>query len=354
MTSPYPIVCEPILMSKVWGGRRLAALGKKLPPEGSKDALIGESWELADLGATSASGGGGQAARSIIRNGPLAGKTINDALKLWGQDLLGQIKPTAGGNFPILIKFLDAKEHLSVQVHPSVAYCRSHPEAHLKTECWYIMAAEPGSVIFKGVKPGVTRADFERALREPGTQGAGVVALMESVPAVVGECHNLPSGTVHALGAGVLVAEVQTPSDTTFRVYDWAKEYGRAGRELHVEQSLKCIAWEQARDATRFGKGIGASTPHATRLVSTGFFEVDEVRLAKGERFALAEAGATPRPQVLMVLRGGANIATNAGATSAGATAMKLGETGLVPASVVAGCELIADEASTLLRAIVR
>ncbi len=350
---PYPLICEPILMSKVWGGRRLGALGKKLPPEGGTDAMIGESWELADLGATSASGGGGQAARSVIANGALAGKTINDACKLWGAAMLGDVKPTPAGNFPLLVKFLDAREHLSVQVHPSIAYCKEHPEAHLKTECWYIMAATPGAVIFKGVKPGVTRELFERALREPGTQGAGVVQLMESVPAVVGECHNLPSGTVHALGAGVLVAEVQTPSDTTFRVYDWAKEYGRAGRELHVPQSLACISWERARDATRFGKGIGETgDPRVTRLVSTGYFEVDEIRLGAGEKLGLAQEGTAARPQVVMVLAGGASVESDdAGFASAG---LKLGETALIPAGITGRARVVAGSATTLLRAIVR
>ncbi len=239
MTDPYPLLLRPVLMPKVWGGDRLARFGKAVK-SGEK---IGESWELADLGATSASGAGGGAVRSVIENGPLAGKTIHDAIALWGDAMLPRAALTKDGNFPLLIKFLDAQENLSVQVHPSPAYAAAHPEAHLKTECWYVLDAAPGSVIYKGVKPGVTRAVFERALRSG--DGSGVVALMEAVPAMVGECHNLPSGTVHALGAGVLVAEVQTPSDTTFRVYDW----GRSGRELHIEQAMECIEWGQAPGA---------------------------------------------------------------------------------------------------------
>ncbi|MFO0832392.1 MAG: type I phosphomannose isomerase catalytic subunit [Phycisphaerales bacterium] len=240
--APYPLLFRPTLFPKVWGGDRLARYGKPVTP----GERIGESWELADLPGTSASGAGGGPVRSTIANGPLAGKTIHDAIDLWGDALLHRATRTPEGNFPLLIKFLDAREDLSVQVHPSPAYAASHKDAHLKTECWYILDAAPGSLIYKGVKPGVTRETFEHALR--ADNGKGVVDLLAAVPAVPGECHNLPSGTVHALGAGVLVAEVQTPSDTTFRVYDW----GRTGRELHIEQALECIHWAPAPPAQRF------------------------------------------------------------------------------------------------------
>lgn len=241
---PYPLLFRPALFPKVWGGDRLARFGKAVKP-GDR---VGESWELADLPGTSASGAGGGAVRSVIANGPLAGKTIHDAIDLWSDALLPRAALTPEGNFPLLIKFLDAREDLSVQVHPSPAYAAKHKDAHLKTECWYVLDAAPGSVIYKGVKAGVTREVFERALR--AGDGRGVVDLLEAVPAVVGECHNLPSGTVHALGAGVLVAEVQTPSDTTFRVYDW----GRKGRELHSEQAMECIEWGPAPATTTFTK----------------------------------------------------------------------------------------------------
>jgi len=234
-------------MPKVWGGDRLARFGKAVKP-GDK---VGESWELSDLPGTSASGAGGGAVRSMIVNGPLAGKTIHDAIELWGDALLPRAALTPEGNFPLLIKFLDAQEDLSVQVHPSPAYAAKHKDAHLKTECWYVLDAKPGSVIYKGVKAGVTREVFERALQTG--DGRGLVDMLEAVPAVVGECHSLPSGTVHALGAGVLVAEVQTPSDTTFRVYDW----GRTGRELHIEQAMECIEWGPAPAAVKFDKPRG-------------------------------------------------------------------------------------------------
>lgn len=305
MTDPYVLTFAPILKAKVWGGRRLAQLGKALP----QGVDIGESWEIADLASTSAGGGGGEAARSVITNGPLAGKTLHEAMTLWGGSLLGGARASEAGGFPLLVKFLDAREHLSVQVHPSPEYARAHPEAHLKTECWYVVDAEPGSVIYKGVKPGVTREAFEAALREGA--GEGVVALLDAVPAVIGECHNLPSGTVHALGAGVLVAEVQTPSDTTFRVYDWAAEYGRAGRELHVEQALECIEFARA-SAGVSGSGEGTET-----LVTTPFYTVHKIC-----RGTLPGAGVC---RVVMALEG---------ETTVGSLRLRPGGVALVPAGV--------------------
>lgn len=315
MCEPYPLVFEPIIKEKVWGGRRLLRLGKVIP----EGARVGESWEVADLASTSAGGGGGGEARSVIVNGPLAGRTLHEVMRLWGDGLLGGAQPSHDGGFPLLVKFLDAAEHLSVQVHPSPAYAAAHPEAALKAECWYVIESEPGGVIYKGVRSGVTRGDFERALRTG--RGGGVVELIEAVPAVVGECHNLPSGTVHALGAGVLVAEVQTPSDTTFRVYDWAAEYGRAGRELHVEQALSCIDFGQAPPATRLDK----NTTHG-RLVETAFFTIDEMRLRGDTKTRIGRGG---EGGVVMVLDG-------EGALSWGSDQLHVtcGTSVLVPASV--------------------
>lgn len=230
----YPLTFGPIYKQKVWGGRSLTKLGRDLP--GDASVGIGESWEIADLTSTSVSGGGGSAEHSVVAEGSLAGKTIRELIGIYGQSLLGPgVSTSDDGGFPLLIKFLDAKENLSVQVHPSPAYAAAHPGAHLKSEAWYVVDAQPGAVIYKGLKPGVTEPILRDAIR--ANTDEAVVPLLNAVPAVPGDCHYLPSGTLHALGAGVMVAEVQTPSDTTFRVYDW----GRTTRELHVEQALACI-----------------------------------------------------------------------------------------------------------------
>jgi mannose-6-phosphate isomerase len=341
MVEAYPLIFEPILMPKPWGGDRLGVLGKKVAR--GIGARVGESWELADLSSTSASGAGGGAVASVVRDGPLAGKTLRDAVALWGEKLIGKVSPARDGGFPLLIKYLDARENLSVQVHPSPAFARANPGAHLKTECWLVLAAEPGAMIFKGVREGVTRERFEQALRVGhGGEGGGesAVNLLESVPAIVGECHNLPSGTVHALGAGVLVAEVQTPSDTTFRVYDWGRIDNGVPRQLHIRESLECIQWERARDATSLRPGQARAT-----LVTTGYFDVEHLRGPAGAaktgdsyrdamlrpgastRFALLNAGIADRPVVVMALAGVPRLRWGGGELD-----LRLGETALMPA----------------------
>ncbi|MFK7758632.1 MAG: type I phosphomannose isomerase catalytic subunit [Phycisphaerales bacterium] len=338
----YPLVLEPILKEKVWGGRRLASYGKALPNETD----IGESWELADLASTSASGGGGDAAISVIINGSMKGKTVRDAIGAWGAGLLGNANLSSEGGFPLLVKYLDAREHLSVQVHPSPAYAEKHASAHLKTESWYVLDADPGAVIYKGLKDGVTRADLQSAI-ESGT----VPEVMRSMEAVVGECHTLESGTVHALGAGVLVAEVQTPSDTTYRVYDWASEYGREGRELHVEQAVECASFEAPSDGVMAdlsisgldgGAKMGAGGPPKmgaarTRVSKTDFYTMDVISASCSE-VSLVE-GEGKGPVVLMVPKTmGASLASKSGGFVE--VVLEAGQTVLVPAGIAGDCVL--------------
>lgn len=306
-----PLLLEPILLEKVWGGRRLERLGKKLPP----GSPIGESWELADLPATSASGAGGAAARSIISSGPLKGTTLHDAMLAAGDDILAPIARTPAGDFPLLIKFLDAAENLSVQVHPSPEYAAAHPNAHLKTECWLVLDAEPGSLIYKGVRPGVTPDEFARLAR---AGDPAIVDALIAVPAIRGECHNLPSGTVHALGAGVLVAEVQTPSDTTFRLYDW----GRTGRELHVEQALACADLAPAPDAVRLDQ------PDPTGgALATDWFSLHHLRIDHDGAPAAIHAG-----RAFIVLSGSVEI--TAPNLRGGPMLAETGRTGFIPERV--------------------
>jgi mannose-6-phosphate isomerase len=324
MSDAYPLLFRPIFKDKVWGGRALEKVGKTLPAGQN----IGESWELADLDATSASGGGGGSALSVIDNGPLAGNTLRQAINLWGASLMGAAKLTAGGAFPLLVKFLDARESLSVQVHPSPTYAEAHKDAHLKTESWYILAAEPNAVIYKGVKPGVSKSAFAAHISD-NTVANDMIA----IPAVAGEIHNLPSGTCHALGAGVLVAEIQTPSDTTFRVFDW----GRVGRELHIEQALACIDFGPAPS--------GASLPpgsNRARLVTTEFYTIEEARPRAGEAAALKVTGG---PTVVMVLRGSGEIRSGSNPP----VAISTGHTALVPASLTSTATFIAASDATVL-----
>ena len=289
----YPLVFKPIYKEKVWGGRTLERIGRTLP--GGPETAIGESWEVADLGQTSVSGGGGGSERSVVAEGPLQGKTLHELMDAYGRQLLGDLKPNAFGEFPLLVKFLDARENLSLQVHPSKAYADRHDDAFLKSEAWYIVDCEPGAVIYKGVKPGVTPEQMRAAIAK-NTDDA-VVPLLITVPVKPGDCHYLPSGTCHALGAGILVAEVQTPSDTTFRVYDW----GRTGRELHVDQALACIDFGPP-DVSKYelNQRVAGQTTDVTRLVRCEYFGIDRVEMSHGREHKLAG----DEPLLWMILKG--------------------------------------------------
>lgn len=326
--APYPLTFKPMLYEKVWGGRALAAIGKHLPKAA---AAYGESWELADMPSTSASGAGGGAARSIIDSGPLAGQSLNEAMRLWGADLLGKAKPTPEGNFPLLVKFIDAADNLSVQTHPSPAYAKAHPQAHLKTECWFILDCEPGAMIYKGIKLGVSPEQFAAHIND----GTVINDLIETA-AVPGTCHTLPSGTCHALGAGVLVAEVMTPSDTTFRVFDW----GRTGRQLHIQESLECIDFGAGPRGSRITDGEDKK-----RVCDTEFFAIDCHQPLPGQRLPVGNGLSCV---VLIGLAGQGRLSSNESAFET--IELQVGSTVLVPAALATSCTIAAGDGLRLLR----
>jgi mannose-6-phosphate isomerase len=218
----YPLTFQPIFKQRVWGGRELERLYHKPLPPG---VPIGESWEISDLPGDV----------SVVANGPLAGKDLHWLTEHHAADLLGGAKPQRG-RFPLLIKVLDAQDKLSLQVHPPAALGTALG-GDPKTEMWYIAEAAPGAELYVGLKRGVTRAEFERKIK------AGTVAdCFHRVPVQSGDAMFLPSGRVHAIGAGLVIFEIQQNSDTTYRVFDWNR-LGLDGkpRELHVPQSLASI-----------------------------------------------------------------------------------------------------------------
>jgi len=214
----YPYRFHPILAERVWGGDSLARYGKPIPP----GKRIGESWEISDR----------DDAQSVVANGPLAGQTLHQLIQRFGVQLLGSNCVNAT-RFPLLIKLLDARERLSLQVHPPAAVAASLG-GEPKTEMWYILEAIPDAHLIAGLKRGVTRQQFEAAIRQEPPPLAG---LIHRFPVRAGDVLFLPSGRLHALDAGVVIAEIQQNSNTTYRVYDW----GRVGRTLHIEQSLASI-----------------------------------------------------------------------------------------------------------------
>jgi len=289
---PYPLLFEPILKPKVWGGRSLADLGKKLPDGVS----IGESWELADLPESIPEG------RSRVRNGELAGMTLHQAIGRHRDWIMGDAHLTAEGGFPLLIKYLDAQENLSVQVHPDDAYVSKHADAHLKSEAWVVVKSQPRAVIYKGVKPKVTAEQFTQHIR-----GGSAVDDLNAVPVKPGDCHYLPSGTCHALGAGIVVAEIQTPSDTTFRVYDWgrAATLGTPARELHLEQAMQCIHFGPPAPERKLPPPIEVRGVRTTALAQTEYFHIERLDALTMARFSIVTSGL---PEVWMMIEGSGRI----------------------------------------------
>lgn len=280
-----PFLVQPILVERPWGGDRLAARGAGLPPE----TKIGESWEIVDLPQHVARAV--DEPSSIIATGPFAGERLHHVVSRAGDALLGSIAPTADGRFPLLFKLLDARQHLSVQVHPRADYVSRHPDTRLKTESWYVIDAGDDSVLYLDVADHADSEAIERAL------GSGqIVDLLRRVPARVGDFHHVPAGLVHALGAGTFVAEAQTPSDTTFRIYDWSVEYGRVPRPLHVHEAAESI---RVRPDDSFS--LPGSNENGRRvLTSNEHYWMCEHRV----RFGSARLSDRPGPRVLHVVDG--------------------------------------------------
>jgi mannose-6-phosphate isomerase len=304
----YPLKFKPIYKQRIWGGQRLQEVFGKELPAGEK---IGESWELADLPED----------KSIIAGGELAGQTLRSAIEEYPKEITGDENFPLP--FPLLIKILDAEDVLSVQVHPDPETCRRMGKGDPKTECWYIIAAEPGAVIYKGLKKGVTKELFADAI-EKGTTAETLV----KVPVEAGECHFLPAGTAHAVGPGLLIAEIQTPSDTTYRVFDWNRldDAGRA-RELHIEQALESIHFNQSSDDL-FVTTIGL-------LADCEYFTINKGHQGKNCELLLAPG----KMKTLIMLSGFGTIL----GTEGGVVEFSAGDCLLVPAAYEGAVRFAAD-----------
>jgi mannose-6-phosphate isomerase len=257
----YPLRFKAIFKTALWGGHALRSmLGATPSPE-----LTGEAWLLSDHGDN----------YSCVSEGPLAGTTLRKLMIDRQRELIGDA-PTANGRFPLLLKLLEAKQHLSVQVHPDDERARHMESADRglgKTEAWVILNTEGEGRIYAGLRPGFGRDDVKRAA------ASGTLAeLLHSFSPRASECIYLHAGTVHAIGAGVTLFEVQQTSDITYRLDDWGRVDARTGRprELHLEKALACIDFERGP--------CGTVTPvplpknRGERLVACSYFTVDRLR----------------------------------------------------------------------------
>jgi len=294
----YPLKFQAIYKERIWGGQKLwSFFGKDLPA----DKKIGESWELADVGED----------KSVIVNGPLAGETIASAIEKLGEAITGD--PNYQPPFPLLIKILDAQDILSVQVHPDGVTCQRTGKGEPKTECWYIIDTVGDAAIYKGLKDGITKQDFIEAIKA-GKSGE----MLNRVSVRPGQCHFLPAGTVHAIGKGLLIAEIQTPSDTTYRVFDWNRvdDFGKP-RQLHIEDALESIHFDQNPD------DLAVATEE--RLVDSDMFKVDKVSGRIDDTVQITPG----QMKVFIILDGAGQIRF-----SSESVTFKKGETILMPAGL--------------------
>jgi mannose-6-phosphate isomerase len=220
----YPLVFEPILQDRIWGGTKLKTdLGKNIPTQ-----TTGESWELSAV----------EGNVSVVKQGDYAGKPLSELLESFPNEVLGtKVHEQFGTQFPLLFKFLDAREDLSIQVHPNDELAKARHNSFGKTEMWYVMQADEGSRIIVGFKEKSSAAEYVAKLEE-----RKLMDILNEQPVKKGDVYFLETGTIHAIGAGIVIAEIQQTSDITYRIYDWDRvDANGNGRQLHVEEALDAM-----------------------------------------------------------------------------------------------------------------
>lgn len=278
-----PLKFRPLYQERVWGGRTLDSVFSRVLPAG---ALIGESWEIVDRPGS----------QSVIMGGPLEGATLRAAIEQEGDKIMGP-QWERSRRFPILIKWLDCRERLSLQVHPP-ANIAPALSGEPKTENWYIARSVPGSSLIVGLKRGVTREQFEMALRNKSLEDG-----VHRFPISAGDSILVRSGQVHAIDEGNLILEIQQNSDTTYRVYDW----GRVGldgkpRDLHVKDSLRSIRWDDYEPTP-----VRAAAKSAV-IANCAEFRIHRLPLASGERLSVPS---NEQPRVLSVVVGSLRLSSS-------------------------------------------
>jgi mannose-6-phosphate isomerase len=256
-----PIVFKPIFQERIWGGRKLEDLFNKNIPAGKR---VGESWEIVDR----------PEAQSMVRDGPLVDRSLHDLWVNFREEVFGKVRDAP--RFPLLIKLLDAREKLSLQVHPAEGVAESLG-GKAKTEFWYVLAAKAGAEIYVGLRKTMARAQFEQALHSKT-----VAECVHSIPVKEGDAMFLPAGRFHAVGAGNVLIEVQQNSDTTYRVFDWDRvDDSGQPRSLHIEKALQCIDFNDV--APRL------SEPDGDTLVRHDLFVVEKWDLESSREVAARE-----------------------------------------------------------------
>ncbi|RKS21733.1 mannose-6-phosphate isomerase [Flavobacterium endophyticum] len=255
----YPLVFEPILKERIWGGTKLKTIFNK--PITSE--ITGESWELSTV----------QGDVSRISEGEYQGKLLSELLSQFPAEILGtKIHEKFGTEFPLLFKFIDAKEDLSIQVHPNDELAKKRHNSFGKTEMWYVMQADEGARIVVGFKEKSSREDYLKNL-----ENKTLLSILKEIPVKKGDVFFLETGTIHAIGAGIVIAEIQQTSDITYRVYDWDRVDAEGkSRELHIDLALDAIHYDTADAKREYAQEANKSNP----AVSCPYFTTNYLPLS--------------------------------------------------------------------------
>lgn len=311
MEKLYPLRFKPVYKDYIWGGSRILNLFNRNESEG----VYAESWEI----STHPDG------TTTIANGALAGNTLKSLLPGNKTALLGT--NIQGNDFPLLIKLIDARDTLSVQVHPNDGNAVA-VGGEPKTEMWYFLEGDGSAQIYCGLKPGVGKMGFLKAL-----ENKTFANILQSIPAKKGEAVFVPGGCIHAIGAGCLILEIQQNSNTTYRIYDWDRvDAGGKGRELHIDKALKVIDWENNGDPCCKISG--------TEIKTSPYFRLDRFDLSATQKFPTSGKSF----HALFVAEGAGIIAWDGGEEK-----MLPGQSWLVPAALGSYTVSPADPAMTLL-----
>lgn len=302
----YPLKFKPLFHERIWGGDLLGKMNKKLP-EGK---VIGESWELSGVPGN----------LSVVSNGKLKGNNLEELVEVYMGDLVGEkIYQRYGLVFPLLIKLIDAQDALSIQVHPDDALAAKRHDSYGKTEMWYVVDCEPGAELYLGFNRPVTKEEYLGYVQS-GTL-ADILARVKVKP---GDAYFIPAGAIHAIGKGILIAEIQQTSDITYRVFDWNRvDANGKGRELHTELAVDAInfAPDQKFDVT-----AGPIANKAVKIVQCPYFTTNILEVeGKAER----EYVAVDSFVIYMVLDGKMTLKWDGGQET-----ISKGETVLLPAVI--------------------
>jgi|TARA_B110000908_G_scaffold155182_1_gene193148 mannose-6-phosphate isomerase len=261
MKISYPIKFQPILKEKIWGGEKLAKILNKQ----SENINIGESWEISDV----------KEDISIVVNGELKGQSLQELIKTYRAGLVGEnVYKNFGDNFPLLIKFIDAKEALSIQVHPNDDLAKERHNSFGKTEMWYVIQADKDAELIVGFQKKSNKEEYINHLNDKT-----LLDILNVDKVKTGDAYFIPSGRIHAIGAGVMLAEIQQTSDVTYRIYDWDRvDDNGIGRELHTDLALDAIEY---KSQPSYKTDYSVVKNKATNIVDCNYFTTNILAIEK-------------------------------------------------------------------------